>query len=88
MDPVTVMAALGLLSTGAQYLQNKENDKYRRKLERDQQQSNRRSAIERAMGGSSINRIEQPRVAPDTSNYALVSGLANLGSGLAAGKYL
>lgn len=88
MNPALIMAALGLLSTGAQYVAGQKQTDYQKGLENEQRRANRAAAIERAMGGTSISRYQENPRAPDTSNYALVSGLSNLGSNLVAKNYL
>lgn len=88
MNPALIMAALGLLSTGAQYMSGKEQADHQKSLDRETKRASRAAAIERAMGGTSISRYTETPNAPDTSNYALVSGLSNLGSNLVAQKYL
>lgn len=89
MDPATLaLLALGGTSIASQFLGGQTQQRFQDRQVRDQIAANRRNAIERAMGGTSIARLQQPQIAPDTSNYALVSGLANLGSNLVAKNYL
>lgn len=89
MDPATIaLLALGGTGIASQFFGGQAQQNFQDRQVRDQNAMNRRNAIERAMGGTSIARLAQPQIAPDTSNYALVSGLANLGSNLVAKKYL
>ena len=86
--PLIALGALGAASIASQYLSGQEQQRFQERQARDQKAANRRAAIERAMGGTSFSRNQDPAVAPDTSNYAMLSGLANLGSNIVAQKYL
>ena len=86
--PLIPLLALGAASIASQYMGGKPQQGFQDRQVRDQKNALRRAAIERAMGGTSIGRVQSQAMAPDTSNYALLSGLANLGSNLVSQKYL
>lgn len=79
---VPVVAGLGALGIGSQFLGGQKQQRFQERQARDQKIAARRAAIERAMGGTSISRMAPQAEAPDTSNYAALAGLANLGSSL------
>ena len=84
---VPVVAGLGLANIASQYLSGKAQSRFQDRQVRDQKNAARRAAIERAMGGTPIGRVQSQEAAPDTSNYAIGSGVANLLSTLAMQKY-
>lgn len=86
--PLAAILALGGAGIASQYMGGQKQQRFQERQVRDQKIANRRAAIERAMGGTSIGRMASEAVAPDTSNYAALAGLANLGSNLVAQKYL
>lgn len=85
-----IPAALGLLSIYSQFQSGKAQQRFQEKQLDQQRKDARRAAIERSLSSkySSPIGVHRPSTLepPDTSNYAIMGGLADLGSNL-AGRY-
>ena len=73
-------AGLALMSLLANIRAQKKQQTFLEDQTSEQRKQARRAAIQRAMGGSFYSRRPKISDPPDTSNQAIISGLANIGS--------
>lgn len=74
-----VPAALAVLSIAAQTRSANRQHNFQKNLVKDQKKADRRSALERAIGGTAFQRRPDPRTPPNLAGEGIVQGLANLG---------
>ena len=83
---IPLMLALGATGIASQVMGMKKNQDFAEDQASDVKKAQRRGAIERAMGKygaqPAFSRAPEVLTPPDTSGYAAVSGLANLGMAL------
>ena len=85
LPAAAVPIALALINIGAQAAAGSKQAKFQQKQIEQQKKDQRRSAIERALGGTFWSKREEPVKPPNLTGLGIVQGLSGLGMQMAPG---